>query len=163
MPAQDEEAFVHHDQHHHHSFGHDKPRSRPNEVHLLIREASGLTKKLASHLAARSQRSVPVLLDGPYGGVSTNLAIYEHVVLIAGGAGVTFIMPVLQDLVDKMSYERSAACKVVDVVWSVKETGKWRAGEVFQALRISGLTEPVNSCFTTSSSHRSPRVDACRV
>jgi NAD(P)H-flavin reductase len=64
-----------------------------------------------------------VFLDGPFGGVHNDLSIYEHVVLIAGGTGITFVMPVLQDLIRKMKAD--CVCKSIQVLWSVREEGMY--------------------------------------
>lgn len=96
---------------------------------LLIRSASGLTQKLRNHLCARQAagkgETIPVLLDGPYGGLEGELGIYEHAVLIAGGTGITFVLPVLEDLVEKMALEpEKTVCKSVELVWSVRSEGE---------------------------------------
>ena len=96
---------------------------------LLIRSASGLTHKLRNHLSARGAAgkgdTIPVLLDGPYGGLEGDLSIYEHVLLIAGGTGITFVLPVLEELIDKMAFEpNKVVCKSVDIVWSLRSEGK---------------------------------------
>ena len=95
------------------------------EMVLLIREASGLTQKLRSYLSRTDTgKTVPVLLDGPFGGLEGDLSIYEHNVLIAGGTGITFVLPVLQDLVQQMVYdEETTVCKSIDVIWSIKKEG----------------------------------------
>lgn len=95
---------------------------------LLIRSASGLTHKLRNHLSARQAAgkgdTIPVLLDGPYGGLEGDLGIYEHALLIAGGTGITFVLPVLEDLIERMTFEpHKTACKSVDIVWSIRSEG----------------------------------------
>jgi predicted ferric reductase len=70
---------------------------------------------------------VVVMLDGPYGGVSFDLGRYEHVLLVAGGAGITFILGVLDDLVGKIaklgrrSGERTTK---IEFAWCIKSFGK---------------------------------------
>ena len=88
------------------------------EMILFIREAAGLTQKLRAKLEKSAQNSIPVLLDGPYGGLEFDLSAYEHVLLIAGGVGITFILPILQDVVHKM--EHGGKCKTVQLIWSVR-------------------------------------------
>ncbi|KAJ3501874.1 hypothetical protein NLJ89_g9142 [Agrocybe chaxingu] len=106
--------------------------SGEQEMVVLVRSAKGITKRLLKHVSSSSSSSLPLFLDGPYGGIRTNLAQFEHVVLVAGGTGVTFILPVLQDLVRRMRKAEQAkqgeqegtsdmVCKSVQVVWSVRE------------------------------------------
>lgn len=63
------------------------------------------------------------MIDGPFGGVPQDLGIYEHALLIAGGSGVTFIVPILQDLVRRMNSNEGAVIRTVDVIWSIRDTG----------------------------------------
>ncbi|KAL0062973.1 hypothetical protein AAF712_010104 [Marasmius tenuissimus] len=83
----------------------------PQELVVLIRQANGLTKKLAKYLAKHDAKSIPVLPDGPFGGLGHDISIYDHVLLVAGGTGVTFVVPVLQDLIRKS----------IHVLWSVRD------------------------------------------
>jgi len=48
------------------------------------------------------EKNVMVMIDGPYGGISFDLGRYDTVLLVAGGAGVTFTMGVLDDLVGRI-------------------------------------------------------------
>lgn len=105
-------------------------------MQLLIREASGLTAKLVKALSARESDTVPVLLDGPYGGLEGDLAIYEHVILIAGGTGITFVKPVLEDLLYRMQYTTTKT-STVELVWSVRSAGEWRCLPLRRPVRVT--------------------------
>lgn len=93
-------------------------------MHLLIRQASGLTAKLVKALSACESDTVPVLLDGPYGGLEGDFTLYEHVILLAGGTGITFVKPVLEWLLIQMQY---TTCKTssVELIWSVRHAGEF--------------------------------------
>ncbi|KAG1787202.1 uncharacterized protein HD556DRAFT_1410680, partial [Suillus plorans] len=41
------------------------------------------------------------MLDGPYGGSSVDLGLYDSVFLVAGGSGVTFTLGLLDDIVGR--------------------------------------------------------------
>ncbi|KAG1788975.1 uncharacterized protein HD556DRAFT_1401094, partial [Suillus plorans] len=41
------------------------------------------------------------MLDGPYGGSSVNLGLYESMFLLAGGSRVTFTLGLLDDIVSR--------------------------------------------------------------
>ena len=92
-------------------------------MQLLIREASGLTAKLVKALSARESDTIPVLIDGPYGGLEGDLTIYEHVVLVAGGTGITFVKPVLEDLLHQMQYTTTKTTSI-ELIWSVRSAGE---------------------------------------
>jgi NAD(P)H-flavin reductase len=63
-------------------------------------------------------------LDGPYGETGVNkLRAYDSVLLLAGGTGITFIAPLLADLVHAMKL-KDGPCKKVDVFWTVKSYGE---------------------------------------
>ncbi|PWN28234.1 hypothetical protein BDZ90DRAFT_239680, partial [Jaminaea rosea] len=90
---------------------------------FLIREAKGLTRTLAN--AVRSKPGgeqildLPVILDGPYGS-TWKLASYDAVLLIAGGAGISFVLPLLQDLARKRGrHDADFFCQRVQLVWAM--------------------------------------------
>lgn len=98
----------------------EKVSKKSPTVRLLItpsaRGANGLTHYLHRHLQHASQRlehdekdvltskslstvSVPVSLDGPYGGLPIKSFIkFDHVLIVAGGSGAGFTLPILEDL-----------------------------------------------------------------
>ncbi|GAA5904202.1 hypothetical protein JCM5296_005529 [Sporobolomyces johnsonii] len=81
----------------------------PSTMILLLRVSplTGLGPRLL-HLASSSSSSSPttqVLLDGPYGGPSSSsieFGRHEKVVLIAGGAGMSFVVAVVEELCGRM-------------------------------------------------------------
>lgn len=93
------------------------------EMQLLIQQASGLTAKLFKTLSACKSDTIPVLIDGPYGGLEGDLTIYEHVILFAGGTGITFAKPVLEDLLQRMESSTSKI-KTVELIWCVRTAGE---------------------------------------
>lgn len=67
-----------------------------------------------------------VMIDGPYGGISFDLGRYEHVLLVAGGAGITFTLGVLDDLVGRIVNGRQGGerTKKVQFAWCVRSFGQ---------------------------------------
>lgn len=60
---------------------------------VYIRRQAGVTKRLMDYCGGKNpHRSTPVLIDGPYG-TGLNLGMYDHVLLLAGGSGITFLIP----------------------------------------------------------------------
>ncbi|CDR36322.1 hypothetical protein NBRC10512_003915 [Rhodotorula toruloides] len=111
------------------------------QMKFLIRPHSGLTARLA-HLATSSSSplSVPVLLDGPYGPsspLSTILSGSNSALLVAGGTGISFVLPLLSALVEGTEVH---AVRSVKLVWAVRnaECVEW----VRQGLeRVVGLVK----------------------
>jgi NAD(P)H-flavin reductase len=93
-------------------------------VVLRISPTSGLGPRLLA-LANSTNSSTPVLLDGPYGGLSNaDLAIHDSVLLLAGGAGASFVTAILEDLCDRMRREENGfATKRIEVHWALRNEG----------------------------------------
>jgi ferredoxin-NADP reductase len=74
--------------------------------------------------------AVEVLVDGPYGR-GPAVGDYEHLVLVAGGIGITPIQSVLAELVARKSAGESRCGKIqsVQLVWTARDTAIF---ELFQ-------------------------------
>ena len=73
-------------------------------------------------------KRVMVMIDGPYGGLSFDLGQYEHVLLFAGGAGITFTMGVLDDIVGRiirLKRRNGERTRRIEFAWCVKSFGVW--------------------------------------
>ncbi|KAI0295169.1 iron reductase [Multifurca ochricompacta] len=69
---------------------------------------------------------VHVTIDGPYGGCSLDLGEYENVFLVAGGAGVTFTLGLLDDLVGRVvrhQRARGERTRRVEFAWAIRSFG----------------------------------------
>ncbi|GAA5836336.1 hypothetical protein JCM11251_001466 [Rhodosporidiobolus azoricus] len=96
----------------------------PDHLSLVFRvnPSVGLGPRLL-RLAASSNPTTPVLLDGPYGGlVNRDLGRHNTVVLIAGGAGMTFVTAVLEELSGRLLRDDPSVegLKRIEVHWAVK-------------------------------------------
>lgn len=71
---------------------------KASEIVLLIKPRRGITGRLAK-LAAKSPGCTrKVLLDGPFGGLAeTNLAHFDHILVISGGSGGGFSLAVVEE------------------------------------------------------------------
>ena len=70
---------------------------------------------------------VQVMMDGPYGGCNLDLGRYETVLLIAGGAGVTFTLGMLDDVVGRcvrLRRRSNEKTRRIEFVWCIKSFGK---------------------------------------
>jgi predicted ferric reductase len=69
----------------------------PSELVFYIRHQKGFTARLYRHALENPGVSVPVQVDGPYGGI--NLQKYrdsDHILVIAGGSGAGWILPFIE-------------------------------------------------------------------
>jgi len=89
---------------------------------LIISKKSGLTGKLYRKCEKRQNMewNTRVLIDGPYGGPPRDPAAFNSVVLCAGGVGVTFTLPILKDLVQRIQDEGKIRCSHVVFIWTVR-------------------------------------------
>lgn len=75
------------------------PRSRDeaSELVFYIRHQGGFTAKLYQQALLESDATVPVIVDGPYGGVnSSRLWDADRLLVIAGGSGAGWCLPLIE-------------------------------------------------------------------
>lgn len=85
------------------------------KLHLVVRAMKGTTAMLAD--LAKHPQPISLLLEGPYGSAKhfPDLASnFNRVLLVAGGVGATFTLPIYRDLLSKGKES------MVKFVWSVK-------------------------------------------
>jgi hypothetical protein len=88
-------------------------------ITMLVKPHAGATQSLHNHLlVSGGTASVPILLEGPYGEPHP-LHLYENVVLVAGGIGVTPALAYAQDL--------TARGRHVTLVWASRDAGLIRS------------------------------------
>ena len=97
----------------------------------LHKYASAERKRISLEKSEKVDAAVPVpvyvMIDGPYGGCSLDLGEYESVLLVAGGAGVTFTLGLLDDLVGRIvrhQRARGERTRRVEFAWAIRSFGK---------------------------------------
>jgi len=87
---------------------------------FYLRGLGDWTKKLAK--LAETQQEVSVIVNGPFGIPTVDIEDIniKHVVLIAGGIGVTFVKPHLENLIDQV--QRGRKIKTVTFLWAVRNS-----------------------------------------
>ncbi|OCH90700.1 hypothetical protein OBBRIDRAFT_582310 [Obba rivulosa] len=110
------------------------------DVVFLIRGRSGFTGRLRDHATQNGVCSVPAFVDGPYG-CPPDLTKYTTCILIAGGSGVSYTLPLLLNLVHKARANRSQVRRVV-FVWAIRDADhlKWISKLLTQALDAAQST-----------------------
>ncbi|KAI0329178.1 hypothetical protein GY45DRAFT_1253334 [Cubamyces sp. BRFM 1775] len=91
-----------------------------NMIELYVKIHGGITRRLQGLCQGGCLRSSRVLLDGPYGGVEGDLKVYDRVLLLAGGSGATFVVPLLLDIVRSSAKDTSQVRRKVHLVWAVR-------------------------------------------
>ncbi|KAF8347435.1 hypothetical protein F5887DRAFT_1172715 [Amanita rubescens] len=133
---------------------------------LICKKAGGWTSKLFDMAkappvdsgATLTNRTVKILIEGPYGGPGHAIfASYSAVVMIIGGSGITFALSTIQDLVQK-GLRGDSRVKVIELVWMVQSPGSCLSSLVKSCPLRSGviadtiapllplLTSLMNSC-----------------
>lgn len=92
---------------------------------FLARSHQGFTKKVANYCAAQPDREVSAWIEGPYGGVHRPIErLYDTIILVAGGTGITACLPWLEYITSKAEKIR---CRHLVLIWVMKEQNhvKW--------------------------------------
>jgi len=90
------------------------------DMTLVFRPFRGFTRKvLEAAIEHGPLHTYRAFLDGPYGGMTRSLDSFDHVLLIAGGSGITALTSHLLYLIKHMR-QGKAATRTVQVVWAMK-------------------------------------------
>jgi ferric-chelate reductase len=116
----------------------------------LFRGKKGETKRIADSTLA----NLPVILTGPYGqSVTEKLEDDCNVLCIAGGTGVTFVLPVLLELANSSTTGSLELVWVIrhdhDKEWIAREIGILRASDRVK-ITIVSTRDPMQSSTVTS-------------
>lgn len=98
----------------------------PTDVTLVLRTQNGPTTSSINTLAALSKAKPPINIQGPYGaarGFPNFLDKYDRVLLVAGGVGATFILPIYRELRTEMESE-SISSDRLKFIWSMRSAAE---------------------------------------
>ncbi|KUJ13772.1 uncharacterized protein LY89DRAFT_650762 [Mollisia scopiformis] len=106
------------------------PKARASETHpftivstnpleLVVSPHDGFTRDLSSLASSIPGISLRASCDGPYGTLP-NFALFNHLVLLAGGSGATFTFGVALNLIRKMTGVRMRL--VIHFIWVVRDS-----------------------------------------
>jgi NAD(P)H-flavin reductase len=91
---------------------------------LIARTLKGNTKTLASRARAStlSGTNVKLQIEGPYGLRLPSFAQFDRVLLVAGGVGATFIIPIYRSiLTSRLNAPNNTNLADIRLVWSVRK------------------------------------------
>ncbi|KAI0693553.1 ferric reductase NAD binding domain-containing protein [Cytidiella melzeri] len=111
------------------------------DVTFIIRGREGFTGRLREHAKDRKTAIVPAFVDGPYG-CPPDLTRFSTSILLAGGSGVSYTLPLLLDIVSKARANKSAAKRVI-FVWAVRDPDhiEWISKVLTEALVAAQPTQ----------------------
>ncbi|KAG6835709.1 hypothetical protein H0H93_015457 [Arthromyces matolae] len=122
---------------------------------FIIRVRSGFTRRLLSRASDKAP-GLQVFLDGPYGS-PPSLRGFNTVVLIAGGSGVTFTLPLLLDVI-RHAKEGTTDCTRLSFIWALRDNNiNWIMDTLRPAMTNipAGITVSINIYLTTSDGEES--------
>lgn len=102
------------------------PSSHDGDLLFFLRAHRGFTRRILSAAEASKDPTSNspsaeflALIDGPYGATHADFAAFDTAVLIAGGTGVTFTLPILMDLAQRFARGR-LPLKAIEFIWVIK-------------------------------------------
>ncbi|KAJ4005949.1 hypothetical protein NW752_001195 [Fusarium irregulare] len=111
----------------------------------ILRAKQGETRKLAEmarkQIAENVDMTTPVILSGSYGeSITENLTPETNVLCVAGGTGITYVLPVLLDLISKPS----SSMRKVQLIWAIRKASdaQWVHDElesIYQSRESHGI------------------------
>ncbi|KAK3899992.1 putative ferric reductase transmembrane component [Staphylotrichum tortipilum] len=119
----------------------------------IFRAKGGETRRVANLLSStpsNPQTTTPVILQGPYGApTTTGLLPSANVLCVAGGTGITYVLPVLLRLVREQS---TNTARRIELVWAVKRAQdlQWVEPELAELRARGGAHGVVIRTFVTA-------------
>ena len=122
-------------------------------ITLVARTLNGSTKLLAE--AAEESEGAPIsfLLEGPYGGSRNfpDLLAYDTVLLVAGGVGATFTLPIYQDLLLRLHAQNTSS----EPLQEYQELDDIKLTDTIEGLRARHIQ---NTPSTSAPAHPNPKI-----
>ncbi|PPQ99070.1 hypothetical protein CVT24_003630 [Panaeolus cyanescens] len=106
-----------------------------NDVVFLIRGREGFTRRLREHAVTSPGSRVSAFLDGPYG-CPPDLSQFTTCVLVAGGSGISYTLPLLLNLVRLSVNNDTSYVRRIVFVWAVRDAAhlQWISKTLVEAL-----------------------------
>ncbi|KAL3499920.1 hypothetical protein ACH5RR_039013 [Cinchona calisaya] len=111
------------------------PFDGKNHLAILIKVVGEWTGKLKDHILSTSeeepelkqqllhpQPKISVFVEGPYGHISSYHRMYENLILVAGGIGISPFLAILSDVLNHVKDRKPCLPKNILMVWAVKKS-----------------------------------------
>ncbi|PBK78328.1 hypothetical protein ARMSODRAFT_947219 [Armillaria solidipes] len=115
---------------------------QPSDMSFFIVPMKGFTSSLKEYCKrAGGRRDLFVLLDGPFGHTTPELRAFDNALLIAGGSGIAYILPVFQDLVrcNKGEVSAKTRCSKIELIWVVRSRAQYQKMEKYVSETINDI------------------------
>ncbi|KAH6641959.1 FAD-binding domain-containing protein [Boeremia exigua] len=107
---------------------------------FYIRPSHGLTRKLQDYASKNQNTAVPVLVDGPYGGINVQrFNEADRLLVVAGGSGSEWILPLLELFCRQQSASRDLTAH------QEIEKADLESNQIHQKLRVVLATRDLSS------------------
>lgn len=126
---------------------------------FLVKPRAGLTKRLSN--VTQQRTSLKAFIDGPYGGTHLNLSRkYEQVILVAGGSGISALLPLLSVLCRNMN-KVDSILESVRLIWVIKNqrAQAWVQDEIKKALEMTSPKSVSIDLFITGEKNGNEQLD----
>ncbi|KAL5704776.1 ferric-chelate reductase (NADH) [Ranunculus cassubicifolius] len=109
------------------------PLDGNHHVVVLIKVVGDWTRKLGKSIVSKSlyplkgsslqaQYMITASVEGPYGHESAYHLTYGHLILVAGGSGISPFLALLRDILHNISQNKPCMPEKVLIVWAVKKS-----------------------------------------
>lgn len=130
-----------------------------SSITLFIRPLASSTKLLSQLALSSSAQPTPLLVEGPYGSSTyfpDLLKDHTSILLIAGGVGATFTLPIYRHLLQSCAEESMTVAPKIRFVWSVRQAADAEWG-LKQLRESSDGTLPAGcEIYVSGSQHHLP-------
>lgn len=116
-----------------------RTKNSQQSLHLYMRSYAGFTRRLRNHMERTPDTQLEAWLEGPYGGHRQDLTLqYDNLILVAGGGGISAVLPWLEAFVHKVETKQPMQTTSVHLYWSIKhhEAIAWIA-EALERLNLT--------------------------
>lgn len=128
-----------------------------NSITLVLRALHGPTTKAISTLANLRKAKPPINIEGPYGSSRRFPHLpskYDRILLVAGGVGATFILPIYKDLREQMDAEAISPDRLT-FTWSMRSGAEASWATELETEEVDSLENDENvKIYITGSSLR---------
>ncbi|XP_076951073.1 ferric reduction oxidase 7, chloroplastic-like [Bidens hawaiensis] len=113
------------------------PLNGDHHVSILIKVLGNWTNKLKGHVLSASKEDqtevdafirpslkLHVSVEGPYGHESPYHLMYENLVLVAGGIGISPFVAILSDILHRVKGSKPCMPRNVTIIWAVKTSAE---------------------------------------
>lgn len=93
------------------------------QIHFVIRPYKGMTARLRDSIvkSGTGSQEMTALIEGPYGGTEP-VFDYNNIIFIAGGSGISAVLPYVQEFLNVRSTARSTTTRV-HIIWAARQRG----------------------------------------